>query len=49
MVTYAYNPSIQEAEAGGPQVWGQPGLHSELKASLGYIARPCLKKKKSSF
>jgi hypothetical protein len=26
---HAYNPSTLEAEAGGSQVQGQPGLHSE--------------------
>lgn len=25
MVGYSYNPSIQEAEAGGSEVWSQPG------------------------
>jgi hypothetical protein len=29
MVTQACNLSNQEAEAGGSQVGGQPGLHSE--------------------
>jgi hypothetical protein len=24
-------------------IWGQVGLHSELEANLGYLARPCLK------
>jgi hypothetical protein len=33
-----------EAEAGGLQVWGQPGFYSESLASLGYVVRPCLKK-----
>jgi hypothetical protein len=26
----ACNLTIQEAEAGGSQVWGQPGLHNEI-------------------
>jgi cytochrome c oxidase assembly factor CtaG len=38
MVLYTYNPSIQEAETGGSGVQGQ----------LGYIARPCLKKKQNN-
>jgi hypothetical protein len=29
MVGHTYNPSTWEAEAGGPRVWGQPGLYSE--------------------
>jgi hypothetical protein len=29
MVGHACNPSPQEADTGGSQVWGQPGLHSE--------------------
>jgi hypothetical protein len=28
VVVHTFNPSIQEAEAGGSQVQGQPGLHS---------------------
>jgi hypothetical protein len=36
VVVYTYNPSTQEAEAGGSQVQGQPGL--------GFL-RPYLKKK----
>jgi hypothetical protein len=39
-----YNPSTWEAEAGKSQIGGQPGLHSNFKASLDYIARSCLKK-----
>lgn len=35
--------SIHEAEARGIRVSGQPGLHKALEASLGYIARTCLK------
>jgi hypothetical protein len=34
MVVHPYNPSIQEAEAGGLQAQGQ----------LGYIVRSCCKK-----
>lgn len=39
MRAYACNPSIQEAEAGGPQLSGQPRLHRK-------IARSYLKTKK---
>jgi hypothetical protein len=42
MLVHIYNTST---EAGGLQVQGQPGLHSEFKARLAYIVRPCLKKK----
>jgi hypothetical protein len=35
-VVCAYNPSTWEADAGGLQVQGQ----------LGYIVKPCLKKRK---
>jgi hypothetical protein len=34
---HTYNPNIQEVEAGGLGVWGQPGL----------LARPCIKKTKT--
>lgn len=33
-------------EAGQSQVWEQPGLPSELEASLGHPARPCFEKTK---
>jgi hypothetical protein len=32
MVIHIYIPSILEAEAGGSQVLGQPGLHSEISS-----------------
>jgi hypothetical protein len=35
-VVQACNPSTQEAEAGGSQVWGQTALHSKFQDSLGY-------------
>jgi hypothetical protein len=31
MVVCTYNPSTSEVEAGGDQVWGQPGSHSEIQ------------------
>lgn len=34
VVAHFYKPSTWEAEAGGSQVWRQPGLHSKFK--LGY-------------
>jgi hypothetical protein len=47
MVAHSCNPSTQEAKAGGLRIWGQPGLHSEFQAILGYIARPRLKQKQT--
>lgn len=32
----------QEAEAGGLQVQGQPGLHREFQDNVVYMARPCI-------
>jgi hypothetical protein len=46
MVSHGCNPYICEAEAGGLQIWGQPGLNSKLKASLGNIVKRGLKKNK---
>jgi hypothetical protein len=48
MEVHICSPGTQEAEAGKSQVQDQPKLHSEFKASLGYIARPCLKKTKQN-
>jgi hypothetical protein len=45
-VVHACNPSTQETKGGGLRVPGQPRLHREFKASIGYIVRPCLKKEK---
>jgi hypothetical protein len=42
MVSHTCNPSTCKAEIGGLKVGSQPGLHSELEASLGY---PVSKKK----
>jgi hypothetical protein len=39
------DPSTQESETGRLLVQGHTKLHSEFEASLGYIARSCLKKK----
>jgi hypothetical protein len=37
VVANPFNPSVQEAEAGGSlRVRSQPGLHSEFQASQGY-------------
>jgi hypothetical protein len=42
------NHNSWEAEEGGLQkVQSQPGLHSELQASLGYSVRLCLKTKQN--
>jgi hypothetical protein len=48
MVGQAFNPNTWEAEAGDfLQVWGQPGLQSEVRDSQGYTEKPCLKKSQS--
>jgi hypothetical protein len=44
VVVHPYNFSTQEAEVGGSRAHGQPGLHGKFQVTLGYIARPCLKK-----
>lgn len=50
MVAHTYNPSTWEAEAvRSSQVRGQPGLRSEFKDNLNYIARIYLNKKDSKF
>lgn len=41
-----YKSSPQEAEVEGLlAVQGYPGIHSELKASLNYFLKPCLKRR----
>lgn len=39
-VVYACNPRTHEAEAGGLQIIGYYGLHSEFKVIMEYITRP---------
>ena len=41
VVTYTFNPSTQETEAGGSLHSGQPGLQSELQNNQGYTEKPC--------
>jgi hypothetical protein len=45
-VVHVWNPGTREVEAGRLLVQGQTRLDSKLKASLGYIVRLYLKKKK---
>jgi hypothetical protein len=41
----AFNPSTQEAEAGGfLWVWGQPRLQNKFQDSQGYIEKLCFEK-----
>jgi hypothetical protein len=47
MLVHICNPSTREAEARGRGVENQPGLHSEFKASLGYIVGPCFQNKQT--
>ena len=45
VVVHTFNPSTQEAEAGGSLgVRGQPGLQSEFQDSQGYIEKSSLEK-----
>jgi hypothetical protein len=46
MVAHACDPNTWEAEAGESWVQGQPSLQKEFKASLSYMVRLCIKKKK---
>lgn len=43
VVVRAHNSSNQEASTGGSQIWGQPGLHSELQDHPDQLMRSCLK------
>jgi hypothetical protein len=45
VVVYICNTSTQEAETGGSQVQGQPGLHYEFQGKLCYIGKLCLNNK----
>jgi hypothetical protein len=44
MIAQTCNSSTWEAEAGGSQIWGQPGLHS-YRVSLGYKGKTLSQKK----
>jgi hypothetical protein len=44
---YACNFSTREVKAGGSQIWGQSGLHSEFQVILVYKARLCLNKQRN--
>jgi hypothetical protein len=46
LVVLAFNPSPLEAEVGGFEIRGQPGLQRELQDSQGYTQKSCLKKRK---
>jgi hypothetical protein len=43
VVAHTFNPSTQEAEAGGFLSPGQPGLQSEFQDSQGYTGNSVLK------
>jgi hypothetical protein len=45
IVVHTYNPSTWEAKAGGPQIQGQPGIHSKTqfqkkKKTIKHNAKP---------
>jgi hypothetical protein len=42
LVAQDFNPSFSR----GRDLWGQPGLHSEIPDNQGRIVRPCLKRQK---
>jgi hypothetical protein len=42
-------PALGEAETGGSQIQGQPGLYRDFQTSLNNIVRPCLKPKNQWF
>lgn len=43
MVAQAYNPGVRKAEV-GESSQSQLGMQNEFQVTLGYTARPCLKK-----
>lgn len=45
MVVHVYNLSSWDLKAEGSEIQGHPWIHIELEASLGYVERPCLRKK----
>jgi hypothetical protein len=49
MVVYAFNPSTQEAEAGGSCVQSQSGLQGECQDSQGYTEKPKQQQKESEY
>jgi hypothetical protein len=44
VVVHTSNPSTWKAWAGEWKLWGQPGLHMEVKARGIFTATPCLQK-----
>lgn len=48
MVAFACNPSTQEAESGGSQIWSQHRLHTKSQASLSSVMKPWLKNKQTN-
>jgi hypothetical protein len=47
VVTQAFNPSTQEAEAGRFLSSRQPGLQSEFQDRQGYTEKPCFENKQT--
>jgi hypothetical protein len=48
VVAQVFNPSIQEAEAGGFLSSRPAWLQSEFQDSQGYTEKPCLQKQKQN-
>ena len=48
VMVHAFNPSTQEAEAGGSLIWVEASLvyMREFQDIQGYIEKPCLEKPK---